>query len=106
MLGRGQRRRHQAGLIMGGERKGLFAKQVRRQLVSDRPFHDVRSANVEEPTHSFFNVSEISLIGLVKGSSLLSRTKTASSFAGSVLLAFLLIEWIAPGGSDQLSPAR
>jgi hypothetical protein len=32
--------------------------------------------------------------------------KTASSFAGSVLLALRLIEWIAPDGSDQLSPAR
>lgn len=46
------------------------------------------------------------LTGVVKGLSLVSRTKTASSFAGSVLLALRLIEWIAPGGSDQLSPAR
>ena len=46
------------------------------------------------------------LMGVVSGLSLVSRTKTASSFAGSVLLALRLIEWIAPGGSDQLSPAR
>jgi hypothetical protein len=46
------------------------------------------------------------LIGVVRELSLVSRTKTASSFAGSVLLALRLIEWIAPGGSDQLSPAR
>jgi hypothetical protein len=46
------------------------------------------------------------LMGAVRGSSLVSSTKTASSFAGSVLLALRLIEWIAPGGSDQLSPAR
>src|SRR5215470_12035987 len=46
------------------------------------------------------------LMGVVRGSSLVSRTKTASSFAGSVLLALRLIAWIAPGGSDQLSPAR
>jgi hypothetical protein len=45
-------------------------------------------------------------MGLVRGLSLVSRTKTASSFARSVLLALRLIEWIAPGGSDQLSPAR
>ena len=42
-------------------------------------------------------------MGVVRGLSLVSRTKTASSFAGSVLLALRLIEWIAPGGSDQLS---
>lgn len=46
------------------------------------------------------------LMGVVRGWSLVSRTKTASNFAGSVLLALRLIEWIAPGGSDQLSPAR
>src|SRR5262249_52747910 len=46
------------------------------------------------------------LMGVVRGSSLVSRTKTAISFAGSVLLALRLIAWIAPGGSDQLSPAR
>jgi hypothetical protein len=46
------------------------------------------------------------LMGAVRGSSLVSSTKTASSFAGSVLLALRLIEWIAPGRSDQLSPAR
>lgn len=46
------------------------------------------------------------LTGVVSGLSLVSRTKTASSFAGSVLLALRLIEWVAPGGSDQLSPAR
>ena len=49
---------------------------------------------------------KVYLIGVVRGLSLVSRTKTASSFAGSVLLALRLIEWIAPGGSDQLSPAR
>jgi hypothetical protein len=46
------------------------------------------------------------LMGVVSALSLVSRTKTASSFAGSVLLALRLIEWVAPGGSDQLSPAR
>lgn len=46
------------------------------------------------------------LMGVVSALSLVSRMKTASSFAGSVLLALRLIEWIAPGGSDQLSPAR
>ena len=49
---------------------------------------------------------KVYLMGVVRGSSLVSSTKTASSFAGSVLLALRLIEWIAPGGSDQLSPAR
>ena len=49
---------------------------------------------------------KVYLMGVVRGSSLVSRTKTASSFAGSVLLALRLIEWVAPGGSDQLSPAR
>ena len=49
---------------------------------------------------------KVYLTGVVRGLSLVSRTKTASSFAGSVLLALRLIEWIAPGGSDQLSPAR
>lgn len=46
------------------------------------------------------------LMGVVSALSLVSRMKTASSFAGSVLLALRLIEWVAPGGSDQLSPAR
>ena len=49
---------------------------------------------------------KVYLMGVVRGLSLVSRTKTASSFAGSVLLALRLIEWVAPGGSDQLSPAR
>ena len=49
---------------------------------------------------------KIYLMAVVKGLSLVSRTKTASSFAGFALLALRLIEWIAPGGSDQLSPAR
>ena len=49
---------------------------------------------------------KVYLMGVVRGSSLVSRTKTASSFAGSVLLALRLIEWISPGRSDQLSPAR
>ena len=49
---------------------------------------------------------KVYLMGVVRAMSLESRTKTASSFAGSVLLALRLIEWIAPGGSDQLSPAR
>ena len=49
---------------------------------------------------------KVYLMVVVRGLSLASRTKTASSFAGSVLLALRLIEWIAPGGSDQLSPAR
>lgn len=48
----------------------------------------------------------IYLIGVVSGVSLVSTTKTARSLAGSVLLALRLIEWIAPGDSDQLSPAR
>lgn len=46
------------------------------------------------------------LMGVVRGWSLVSRMKTASNFAGSLLLALRLIEWTAPGGSDQLSPAR
>jgi hypothetical protein len=49
---------------------------------------------------------KVYLMGVVRGSSLVSRTKTASSFAGSVLLALRLTEWISPGRSDQLSPAR
>ena len=49
---------------------------------------------------------KIYLMGVVRGLSLVSRTKTASSFAGSVMLALRLIEWVAPGGSDQLSPDR
>src|SRR5436853_2801245 len=49
---------------------------------------------------------KVYLIGVVSNLSLVSRTKTASSLAGSVLLSLRLIEWIAPGGSDQLSPAR
>jgi hypothetical protein len=49
---------------------------------------------------------KVYLMVVVRGLSLVSRTKTASSFAGSVLLALRLIEWVAPGGSDQLSPAR
>ena len=46
------------------------------------------------------------LTGVVSASSLVSTTKTASRFAGWVLLALRLIEWLAFGGSDQLSPAR
>ena len=57
-------------------------------------------------SRSFSIRLKVYLMGVVRGSSLVSRTKTASSFAGSVLLALRLIEWIAPGGSDQLSPAR
>src|SRR5262249_1681356 len=49
---------------------------------------------------------KVYLMGVVRGLSLVSRTNTASSFAGSVLLALRLIEWVAPGASDQLSPAR
>ena len=49
---------------------------------------------------------KVYLMGVVRVLSWVSRTKTASSFAGSVLLALRLIEWIAPGGSDQLAPAR
>jgi hypothetical protein len=49
---------------------------------------------------------KVYLMGVVRGLSLVSRMKTASSFAGSVLLALRLIEWVAPGASDQLSPAR
>ena len=47
-------------------------------------------------------VYSLGLMGEVSGLSLLSRTKTASSFAGRVVLALRLIECIAPGGSDQL----
>ena len=54
----------------------------------------------------FSTASEAQLLGVVSGLSLVSRTNTASSFAGSVLLALRLIEWSAPGDSDQLSPAR
>src|SRR3954453_319439 len=58
----GQRPRHQAGLIMGGERKGLFAKQVRRQVlrklqslsVADRSMR-FGQAKAEE-TYSFFSM--------------------------------------------------
>lgn len=46
------------------------------------------------------------LMGVVSALSSVSRMKTASSLAGSVLLALRLIEWVAPGDSDQLSPAR
>jgi hypothetical protein len=46
------------------------------------------------------------LMGVVRELSLASKAKAASSFAASVLLALRLIEWIALGGSDQLSPAR
>ena len=49
---------------------------------------------------------KVYLMVVVRALSLVSRTKTASSFAGSVLLALPVIEWIAPGGSDQPSPAR
>ena len=35
----------------------------------------------------------------------MSTTKTASNFAGLLLLALRLIGWLAFGGSDQLSPA-
>src|SRR4051794_39219943 len=49
---------------------------------------------------------QLFLTGVVNALSFVSRTKTASSFAGSVLLALRLIEWSAPSGSDQLSPAR
>jgi hypothetical protein len=45
---------------------------------------------------------KVYLMGVVRELSLVPRTNTASSFAGSVLLALRLIEWIAPGGSDQL----
>src|SRR5215469_5642842 len=45
------------------------------------------------------------LIGVVSALSSESTTKTASNFAGLLLLALRLIEWIAPGPSDQLSPA-
>lgn len=44
-------------------------------------------------------------IGVVRAVSSVLTTKTASSLAGSVVLAFRLIEWVASGGSDQLSPA-
>lgn len=46
------------------------------------------------------------LTGVVSTLSSLSTTNTASSFAGSVALALRLIAWLAPGASDQLSPAR
>jgi hypothetical protein len=46
------------------------------------------------------------LTGVVSALSLVLRTNTASSFAGTVLLALRLIECSAFGGSDQLSPAR
>ncbi len=57
------------------------------------------------PKSSLAECLKVYLMGVVRGLSLVSRTKTASSFAGSVLLALRLIAWVAPGGSDQLSPA-
>jgi hypothetical protein len=45
------------------------------------------------------------LTGVVGTWSSVSTTKTASSFASRVLLALRLMGWLAPGGSDQLSPA-
>lgn len=57
------------------------------------------------PAHCRLAQQVCYLTGVVSGLSLWSRTKTASSFAGSTLLALRLIEWVAPGGSDQPSPA-
>jgi len=44
------------------------------------------------------------LTGVVSALSLVSTTKTASSFAGWVLLALRLIEWLAFGGSALACP--
>jgi hypothetical protein len=56
---------------------------------------------IETPGHSSY-----SLTGVVSFLSSVSTTKTASSFAGSVLLALRLTRWMEPGVSYQLSPAR
>ena len=56
---------------------------------------------IETPVHSSY-----SLAGVVRFLSSVSTTKTASSFAGSVLLALRLIGWLEPGISKKLSPAR
>ena len=56
---------------------------------------------IETPLHSSY-----SLAGVVRFLSSVSTTKTASSFAGSVLLALRLTGWLEPGVSKKLSPAR
>src|SRR5260370_20300879 len=50
-------------------------------------------------------IFRVYLTGVVSSLSSVSTTKTASSFAGLALLALRLMGWLAPGGSDQLSPA-
>jgi hypothetical protein len=55
---------------------------------------------IETAVHSSY-----SLAGVVRFLSSVSTTKTASSFAGSVLLALRLIRWLEPGISKKLSPA-
>ena len=56
---------------------------------------------VAPPAHSCY-----SFRGTVSSLSSVSTTKTASSFAGSILLALRLTRWMEPGVSYQLSPAR
>src|SRR5262249_57396417 len=46
------------------------------------------------------------LRGVVRFFSSVSTTKTASSLAGAVVLAFRLTRWMEPGVSYQLSPER
>lgn len=60
---------------------------------------------VIEPSWSLFLFLRSHLTGVVSALSSESTTKTASNFAGSVLLALRLIGWLAFGASDQLSPA-
>ena len=56
---------------------------------------------IETSAHSSY-----SLTGVVRFLSSVSTTKTASSFAGSVLLALRLTGWLEPGVSKKLAPAR
>jgi len=45
------------------------------------------------------------LSGVASSLPLVPTTNSANSFAGWVLLAFRLMEWLAPDGSDQLAAA-
>ena len=85
-----------------------FAKG--KVLANGRMVHDMYLFEVKKPSESKKPWDYYKQLAVVPGDraffTAVSRTKTASSFAGSVLLALRLIEWVAPGGSDQLSPAR
>ena len=91
-----------------GERRGCFVKGVvafvtcimhRRILLPRLRRCSGRGSLL------FFLIFGLYLTGVVSSLSSVSTTKTASSFAGRVLLALRLMGWLAPGGSDQLSPA-